>query len=105
MGTRFRVNLLPLLCAKLFAPITALGTALATVSGLPAGPDVLGDPAGSQLAATARPAAGLTGGYQLGGDRDDVSYAAALGPSLAALYRQAAVDDPASLPLVLHGLL
>ena len=55
------MNLLPLLCAKLFAPITALGTALATVLGLPAGPDVLGAPAGSQLAATVRPAAVLTG--------------------------------------------
>jgi V8-like Glu-specific endopeptidase len=49
--------------------------------------------------------AGVIGGYQLGGDRDDVSYAAALGPSLAALYRQAAAADPASLSLVLHGVL
>lgn len=33
------MNLLPLLCAKLFAPITALSTALATIAGLPAGPE------------------------------------------------------------------
>jgi hypothetical protein len=36
------VNVLPLLCAKLFAPITALGTALATLSGLPAGSALTG---------------------------------------------------------------
>jgi len=53
------VNLLPLLCAKLFAPITALGTALATISGLPAGPDLTS--ARPQLAAMQRPAPVLTG--------------------------------------------
>lgn len=47
--------------------------------------------------------AGVIGGYQLGGVRDDVSYAAALGPSLTALYRQA--TTPASLPLVLNNVL
>ena len=55
------MNLLPLLCAKLFAPITALGTALATVSGLPAGPDLLGVPGQAQLAAMQHPASVLTG--------------------------------------------
>ena len=48
--------------------------------------------------------AGVIGGYQLGGDRDDVSYAAALGPALAALYRRAAAA-PAPLPLVLDDVL
>jgi V8-like Glu-specific endopeptidase len=47
--------------------------------------------------------AGVVGGYQLGGDRPDVSYAAALGPSLTALYRQA--TTPAPLPLVLNNVL
>ena len=53
------MNLLPLLCAKLFAPITALGTALATVAPLPAGPDL--DAARPQLTAMQPPAAVLTG--------------------------------------------
>ena len=53
------MNLLPLLCAKLFAPITALGTALATVSGLPAGPDLVA--AQPQLAAAQPPASVLVG--------------------------------------------
>lgn len=48
--------------------------------------------------------AGVIGGYQLGGVRDDVSYAAALGPSLTALYRQAEAG-PGALPLVLNGVL
>lgn len=47
--------------------------------------------------------AGVIGGYQLGGDRDDVSYAAALAPSLTALYHRAAA--PEALPLVLNGVL
>jgi len=53
------VYLLPLLCAKLFAPITALGTALATISGLPAGPDLTAAP--PQLAAMQPPASVLIG--------------------------------------------
>jgi V8-like Glu-specific endopeptidase len=47
--------------------------------------------------------AGVIGGYQLGGATDDVSYAAALGPSLTALYRQAA--GPVPLPLVMNDVL
>ena len=47
--------------------------------------------------------AGVIGGYQLGGESDDVSYAAALNPSLAALYRQATA--PEALPLLLNGVL
>lgn len=53
------MNLLPLLCAKFFAPITALSTALATVSGLPAGPNL--DPGQPRLAAAQSPAALITG--------------------------------------------
>ena len=51
-GSQFGVNLLPLLCAKLFAPLAALSTALATIAGLPAGPDLV---AGQQLRAAAPP--------------------------------------------------
>jgi hypothetical protein len=47
--------------------------------------------------------AGVIGGYQLGGDRDDISYAAALRPPLLALYQQATA--PASAPLLFNGLL
>lgn len=50
------MNVLPLLCAKLFAPITALSTALATVAGLPAGPDV-------QLRAAAPPPPAVLTGH------------------------------------------
>lgn len=46
--------------------------------------------------------AGVIGGYQLGGYRDDVSYAAEFGPALLALYRQATAPEP--LPLVLNGV-
>jgi hypothetical protein len=47
--------------------------------------------------------AGVIGGYQLGGDRDDVSYAAALRPPLVALYQQATTSDTSPLPF--NGLL
>ena len=49
--------------------------------------------------------AGVIGGYQLGGDRDDVSYAAALGPALTALYRRAASATPTPPSLVLNDAL
>lgn len=47
--------------------------------------------------------AGVIGGYQLGGARDDISYAAALRPPLVALYQQAITPDTSPLPF--NGLL
>ena len=47
--------------------------------------------------------AGVIGGYQQGGVRDDISYAAALRPPLAALYQQA--TQGTAPPLLLNGLL
>lgn len=46
--------------------------------------------------------AGVVGGYELGGNRDNISYAAALTPPLVALYQQAATHPPT--PLLLNGL-
>ena len=47
--------------------------------------------------------AGVIGGYQLGGNRDDISYAAAIRPPLAALYLRA--TSPDTPPLLFNGLL
>ncbi|HET9171547.1 MAG TPA: trypsin-like peptidase domain-containing protein [Actinospica sp.] len=47
--------------------------------------------------------AGVIGGYQQGGTRDDVSYVTALRPPLAALYEQAATGEVP--PLLFNGLL
>jgi hypothetical protein len=47
--------------------------------------------------------AGVIGGYRLGGDRDDVSYAAALGPAMVTLYQNAVTSAPS--PLLVNGVL
>ena len=79
------------------APLTCVNrvSALSPTQLRIACPGFSGGTSGSPWVTRDGTLAGVIGGFQRGGDTDDVSYSPVLGADVAALYRQAVSPDPA----------